>query len=85
MAAGEQLGKTGVDINNSIKECKFTQPEMTASSCSADIESAGADLATATVNILSAISVCEGGDAAKCTSAVSQVVKEFGVASKDIE
>lgn len=87
MAAGEELGKTGVDITNSIKECKFTMPEkkLAASTCSADIESAGVDLASATTGILSAITVCEGGDAAKCTSAVSKVVKELGVASKDIE
>lgn len=90
-AAFQDLGKTGVDITTSIKECKTStltaipQKELTASTCTADIESAGEDLADATTKILSAIKVCSGSDKTKCVEAVSEVVDELGVASKDIE
>lgn len=58
---------------------------MAASSCSADIESAGEDLAIATTKILSAIKVCQGSDKTKCTEAISEVVGDLGTASTDIE
>ena len=50
------------------------QEAKAASTCSADIESAGEDLADATVKILSAVKVCSGSDKAKCVEAVSEVV-----------
>ena len=61
------------------------QEAMAASTCSADIEAAGEDMADATIKIMSAVKVCSGSDKAKCVEAVSEVVDELGVASKDIE
>jgi len=61
------------------------QEAIVASNFSSDIEAAGEDLADATTKVLSAIKVCESSDKAKCVEAVSEVVSELGVASKDIE
>ena len=77
MATGEQLGKTGVDINNSIKECKFTQQkeDPSASSCFADILSVGSDLNDAAVNILSTIMICDSSPTDECKAAISDDIK----------
>jgi hypothetical protein len=87
MAAGEQLGLTGVAITTSLSDCKALEleDEIVASSCTGDITTAGEDLAAATSKILSAIKVCSTEGATKCTEAVSEVVGELATASKDIE
>ena len=87
MDAGQQLGLTGVAITNSIKDCKFTEQEqrLTASTCAADIESAGEDLWDVTTKIVSAVNICKDSDKAKCSEVISEVVKELATASTDVE
>jgi hypothetical protein len=58
MAAGQELGLTGVAITNSIKDCKATENEISARSCSADIELVGEDLLVASEKFMHAVDVC---------------------------
>ena len=86
MEAGNYLYQSGMVLFHGMNDCQDKQDEKLAdSTCATDIETAATDIGTATVQVISAISVCKGGDAAKCTSAISQVVEELGVASKVIE
>jgi len=83
MAAGEELGLTGVAITNSIKDCKAMESEISQPICLKDIELVGGDLADASTKFLSAVKVCQGSDKAKCTKALSEVSDEINTASTD--